>query len=257
MPSNKLLAPWLGPALLLILLSLSQAGRADLELGLGSRTLARGGTCVAWADDGLAGACNPAGPALLTGLRFSFGLAPHDGERLLSSSARWGALSLGGTWADSGAETLWAGALALRARAREAFALGLGLHYHSSGETDLDVGTIFSIGPLLSVGLVFRNPSARGEPLTRLGARLELDWLRSAGELALSPTGPAWLGWGAEVVLLRPLILRLGYGGGRWAGGMGFESGRLNADLAFVLAGGELIWMFSTEVILFREEVRA
>ncbi|MGQ9478193.1 MAG: hypothetical protein ACUVRH_06885, partial [Candidatus Bipolaricaulia bacterium] len=92
---------------------------------------------------------------------------------------------------------------------------------------------------------------------TRLGARLDLDWFHSAGELALSPSGLAWLGWGAEVVLLQPLILRLGYGGGgRWAGGLGTESGRLNAELAFVVAEGELIWMFSTEIVFFQEEVR-
>jgi hypothetical protein len=74
--------------------------------------------------------------------------------------------------------------------------------------------------------------------------------------LALSPSGLTQLAWGAEAAFLKPVVLRLGYGGGRWAVGLGFESSRLNADFAVVLAEGALIWMFSTEVILFREEVR-
>lgn len=265
MPSSKLLAPWLALALFLPLLGLSQAGRGapaepERALGQGSRALARGGACVAWADDGAAGNCNPAGPALLAGLRFLFGLAPRDEERLLSISARWGALGLGGSWTKSRAEEAWTGAVALRAR--EGFALGVGLRSHGygsgSGSMEFELGTTFMVGPALTVGLTFQNPLTRsdGGPLTRLGARLELARLRSGGELALSPTGPARLAWGAEVTLLGPVVLRLGYGGGRWAGGLGLESGRLNADLAFVLVEGEPTWVVSTEVILFREEVR-
>lgn len=269
MPSSKLLAPWLAPALLLGLLGLlGQAGQAapelERELGQGSRTLARGGTCVAWADDGAVGACNPAGPALLEGLHFLFGLAPHDEERLFSAAARWGALGLGWAWAKRGTEEVWAGAVALRAR--EGLALGFGLRLYgrelSFGKAELgfDLGSAFSVGPALTVGLAFRNLLARGgsggEPLTRVGAQLELAWLRGGGELVLSPSRPASFAWGAEAALLRPVVLRLGYGGGRWAGGLGVESSRLNADFALVLAGGEPIWMLSTEVILFREEVR-
>jgi hypothetical protein len=259
LPSSKLLVPWLA---LVLLLLLGQAGRGEVELGQGSRALARGGACVAWADDGTAGACNPAGPALLEGLHLLFGLAPHDhdGERLLCGSARWGALGLSGAWAASGAETLWAGAVAFRTR--EGFALGLGLRSYEQGPGEaklgLDLGAIFSAGPSLSIGLALRNPSAPSsdEPLTRVGARLGLGWLQSGGELALSPSGLTQLAWGAEAAFLKPVVLRLGYGGGRWAVGLGFESSRLNADFAVVLAEGALIWMFSTEVILFREEVR-
>lgn len=240
-----------------------------VEEGLGSRTWARGGTCVAWPDETTTGSCNPAGPAMLEGIHVLVGLAPKVnpsvGEiKLLSSSWQGGLLALSGALALSSkgdeAEELWAGSLALRARER--VSLGIGVKwYHKTAEgakdsgMSLDLGVLFGPIPALLLGFNFTNP-VRGEvpsamTLTRIGAQLELRWLRGAGELALSSTDPPRASWGAELTLLAPLFVRLGrYADGRWSGGLGFDSGRLNADFALLPAEAGLVWMLSTEVIL-------
>lgn len=244
-------------------------GGEVLQMGLGSRTWARGGVCVAWADEATAGSCNPAGPAMLEGIHILVGLTPGSnpsaGElKLLGGSWRGGIVALSGSLALSSkgdeSRELWASSLALRARER--LSLGIGIkRYHQAGEGGeaerlvLDLGVLF--GPLstLLVGVNFASPILGEAPsattLTRVGARLELGWLRGAGELALSPTEAPRASWGAELVRFAPFVIRLGrYADGRWSGGLGFDSGRLNADFALLGAEAGLVWLLSTEVML-------
>lgn len=48
-----------------------------------------------------------------------------------------------------------------------------------------------------------------------------------------------------------PFVLRVGYASGRWSGGLGFGSGRLNTDFALLTAEEGLIWMLSTEAVFY------
>jgi hypothetical protein len=261
---------WLVPALL-SLVGFSTWG-GEPELGLGSRPLARGGSCVAWADEATAGTCNPAGPAMLEGAHLLAGLVPPMRLWLLAGAARFGSLALSGSLTigsnypkdghrDAEPEELWTGSLALRARERLSLGVGMKRYRRSSAgeETALDLGVLYRMAPL-SLGVNFGNVVRGGEPLlaprTRLGARLDISWLSGAAELLLSPTEPLQGRVGVECLLLSPLILRLGYGDGRLSGGLGFDSGTLKADFALVAAdtrktgtGEGPVWMLSTEVV--------
>jgi hypothetical protein len=147
-------------------------------------------------------------------------------------------------------------------RAGERFALGLGAGRQRRGPEGAEeerlafkLGVLLKPGRRLFLGLDFAQEKGEPAPLTRLGARLDLGWLSSSGELALSPSAPPRASWGAEVTIFRPLTIRLGNANGAWTGGLGVDSGRLNADFALILAEPGPIWVLSTEVVLFGEEV--
>ena len=253
-------------SLLPALIGLSAWG-GDLERGLGSRALARGGTCVAWADEATAGSCNPAGPAMLEGIHLLVGLAPRvsptaEELKLLSGAARWGPFALSGFLSMSstsdGTRELWASSFALRARERLSLGVGVKRYHQSLGGAEatqvaLDFGVLYKVMDSLLLGVNFGN-AVRGElpsitPLTRVGARLGLGWLRGSGELALSPGAPPQWSFGAELWLFAPFILRLGYADDHKSFGLGFDSGRLNADFALLAAEEGVAWMLSTEVV--------
>lgn len=256
--------PWLGLAVFLFLGQGAWGGA--FEDGLGSRALARGRVCVAWADEAAAGSCNPAGPASLEGIHLLVGLAPRIGRaaelKLLSGATRWGPLALSGAWALSskeadGMEELWTGALALRAGERLSLGIGVKRYQQSSEGTEatevaLDLGVLYRMGTL-SLGVNFGNVVHGGEPLvaplTRVGGQLALGLLRSGGELALSPTAPPQGSLGMELVLFAPLILRLGWSTGHWSGGLGFDSRTLRVDFALRASEEGPVWMLSTEAV--------
>ena len=258
-----------GLALLSALLILSfQARGESWAWGLGSRSLARGGACVAWPDEGPVGSCNPAGPVMLSGMHLLFGLMPQLSssgleEKLLGGSAGWGTIALAGSLAlgVEGGEMResWSGSLALRTGER--LALGVGVERHRLGREGaegewlgLDFGVLLRVGPAFLLGLNFgqalRGEGAATAPLTRVGARLDLGWLSGSGELALSPTAPLQLSWGAEVRLFKPLVIRLGSAAGAWTAGLGVDSGRLKADFALFAGEAGPVWMVSTEIVL-------
>jgi hypothetical protein len=189
-------------------------------------------------------------------------------EKLLGGSAGWGAVALSGTVAlgsqGDEAREFWSGSLALRTGER--FALGIGAERHCRGREGaevewlgLDLGALLRVGPALLLGVDFANEIRGGPlviaPLTRFGARFELGWLSGSGELALSPSTPPQVAWGAEVMFFKPLIIRLGNADGNWTGGLGFDSGRLNADFALLKTEAGPVWMLSTEIVLSGEEV--
>ncbi|MFQ6033879.1 MAG: hypothetical protein ACE5KR_03345, partial [Candidatus Bipolaricaulia bacterium] len=132
---------WLAFSLLLIG---PVAWGGEPEPGLGSRTLARGGSCVAWADEATVGTCNPAGPAMLEGFHLLAGLVPPMRLWLLAGASRFGPFALSGSLtisdSDSESEEFWAGSLALQAGGW--FSLGVGLKRYRRGsageETALD-----------------------------------------------------------------------------------------------------------------------
>jgi hypothetical protein len=201
------------------------------------------------------------GVHLLVGLVRRIGSTAGELE-LLSGAARWGPLALSGCWvmSSNGGEAgeLLAGSLALRAGERLSLGVGLKRYHRSSAETEatqiaLDLGLLHEPVDSLSLGVNFGNVVHSGEPpltpLTRLGARLELGWLRGAGELAFSPTAPPQGKIGAEFGLFSPLVLRLGWAAGHWSCGLGVNSGRLNADFALLAVEEGPVWMLSTEAV--------
>jgi len=246
---------WGIPAILLVGLV---AWGGESELGLGSRALARGGSCVAWADEATAGVCNPAGPVMLEGFHLLAGLAPPMELWLLATAVRWGPLALAGSLAVdiSGGESLRAGSLALQMG--ELFALGVGMRRwerSSTGtETALDLGALYRAGEALLLGVNFgglvRSGGTLSEPRTRLGAQFGLGWLSGAAELLLSPAAPPQGRAGMELLLFAPLILRLGWNAGHLCGGLGLDSEVLRADFALLAAEEGPVWLLSTEVIL-------
>lgn len=253
--------PWLGLAVFLFLGQGAWGGA--FEDGLGSRALARGRVCVAWADEATAGSCNPAGPASLEGFHLLVGLAPRIGPaaelKLLSGATSWGTLALSGAWALSSSgiktEELWASSLALRAGERLSLGIGVKRYHQSSGGTEamLDLGVLYRAADLLTLGMDFGDVVHSGAPLvaplTRVGVRLALGLFRGGGELALSPTAPLQGSLGIELALFAPLILRLGWAAGRWSGGLGLDSRTLRADFALRASEEGPVWMLSTEVV--------
>lgn len=194
----------------------------------------------------------------MEGVHLQAGLVPPTRLWLLAGAARFGLLALSGSLTvgsgDPELERFWAGAIALQTGER--FSLGVGLkryRWGSAGEgTALDLGVLYRLAAF-SLGVNFEGVAQGGEPLlaplTRLGTRLDIDWLSGAAELLLSPNRRLQGRVGAELLLFFPLIFRLGWAAGGMSGGLGFDSGRLKVDLAIVAAGEGSLWMLSTEVV--------
>ncbi|HIC95698.1 TPA: hypothetical protein EYP12_03595 [Candidatus Bipolaricaulota bacterium] len=106
----------------------------DWDRSLGGRSLARGGNCVAWADEVTIGACNPAGLALLEGLHLLFGLAPLAGPGGPGLSSGSG-LGLGSGPQAPGPRRTPFGPVVLRLDYFEGWSGGLGL---DSGRLNVD-----------------------------------------------------------------------------------------------------------------------